>query len=209
MENTKQPKINKCDYGYLNSKLKKELIKTIILFIIPISIIIFGYIKEGTNKNIFTLIAVLGLLPAANNFVTLIMSIKAKKWASDVTLYNKVANTVDLSKVNVRFDLYMTGYDKTFPIQSICCIGNSLFGYTTDPNFNDEKFEDHLKPLLSQNGLKVGNIKIFNNMDKYLSRLGSAASSFSSDSTNDNNTNNDIQSDHDLKILRLMENISL
>lgn len=194
MNDTNKTKINKCDYGYLKNKLNKEIIKTIILFAVPIAIIIFGYIKEGTNKNIFTLIAVLGLLPAANNFVTTIMVIKAQKWSCSKELYEKIASAVDLAQINVRFDLYMTGYEKTFPIQSICCVGNSLIGYTNSKDYDDVKFEDHLKPLLSQNSLKVGTIKIFTNEDKYIARLSEERLK---------------QDDHDNAVLHLMENISL
>lgn len=194
MNDSNKTKINKCDYGYLKNKLNKEIIKTIILFAVPIAIIIFGYIKEGTNKNIFTLIAVLGLLPAANNFVTTIMVIKAQKWSCSKELYEKITSAVDLTQINVRFDLYMTGYEKTFPIQSICCVGNSLIGYTTSKDYDDVKFEDHLKPLLSQNSLKVGTIKIFTNEDKYIARLSEERLK---------------QDDHDNAVLHLMENISL
>lgn len=191
-------KINKCDFGYLPKKLRTEIIKCVILFAIPVAIIITGYIIKGTKMNIFTLIAVLGLLPAANCFVTLVMYIKAQKWTCSDALYKKIAETVDLNNINVRFDLYMTGYDKSFPIQSLTCIGNSLFGYSNMENFPENKFEEHLKPLLSQNGLKVGNIKIFSSENKYLTRLNSI-----------NGDNILPQDEHDLKILKLMENISL
>lgn len=197
-------KINKCDYGYLKDKLKKEIIKTLILFIVPICILIFGILKEGSRMNIFTLIAVLGLLPAANNFVTLIMVIKAQKWICAEDLYKKIKDSVDDNRVKIRYDLYMTGYEKSFPIQSICCIGNSLFGYSF-AKINESKFEEHLKPLLSQNGLKVGNVKIFDNEDKYIQRLIGAISSVSES----NDEQESLQDDHDLKVLRLMENISL
>lgn len=188
-------KINKCDYGYLEHKLKVEIIKCICLFVWPIALIIIGYVIKGTKMNIFTLVAVLGLLPAANCLVTLVMYIKAQKWICDKSNYDIISNAVNLDKLNVRFDLFMTGYSKSFPVQSVTCVANSLFGYSSMKDFPEDKFEEHLKPLLSQNGLKVGNIKIFNSIDKYETRLQSI--------------NEDSQDEHDLKVLKLMENISL
>ncbi len=193
MDNKK--KIYKCDYGYLKHKLKFEIIKCLCLFAWPAAILIFGYIIKGSKMNIFTLVAVLGLLPAANCLVTLVMYIKAQKWICTEEIYNRVANVVNLDDVNVRFDLYMTGYARSFPIQSLTCVGNSLFGYSSMSDFPESKFEEHLKPLLSSNGLRVGNIKIFNTLDKYESRLSSVSA--------------ESQDEHDLKVLKLMENISL
>lgn len=187
-------KINKCDYGYLKRKLKTEIIKCSLLFLIPIIIIIIGYLITKTRMNIYTLVAVLGLLPAANCAVTLIMYIKAQKWICDDVVYRKITEVANFERTNIRFDLYMTGYDKSFPVQALTCIGNSLFGYSSMKDFPESKFEEHLKPLLSQNGLKVGNIKIFTNSDKFINRLESAEIE---------------QDEYDLKILRLMENISL
>lgn len=192
---SKNKKISKCDFGYLKHKFKVEIIKCICLFAWPTALLIIGYVIKGTKMNIFTLIAVLGLLPAANCLVTLIMYIMAQKWMCPQEVYDKVLEVTSLENLNVRFDLYMTGYSNSFPVQSITCVGNSLFGYSSMKDFPESKFEEHLKPLLSQNSLKVGNIKIFDNVDKYIGRLGGI--------------NELSQDEHDLKVLKLMENISL
>ena len=68
----------KGQYGYLKRQMKRELIKTFILFGISLSLYFAGRITTGTNKNLLTIVAVLGFLPASQFAVRSIMFMRAK-----------------------------------------------------------------------------------------------------------------------------------
>lgn len=62
--------MKKGTFGYINHKKKTQLIKTIITFLISFTIMITGYlINDNSKQNIFTIIAVLIVLPGAKMLV--------------------------------------------------------------------------------------------------------------------------------------------
>lgn len=198
-------KINKCEYGYFANQTKIEIRKSIILFIIPVCIFLLGvFIAMIRNpelsfwdarRNLLTLAAVLGLLPAARQITNTVMFVKYNKKHLSSEKYEAISG-IEL-KIPVKYDLYMTTYDYTYQILSLTVASDTIVGYTEDASFNEEKFDTHIKSMLAQNGLNCSTIKIFNDFDKYKQRLKAFA---------DNEVENN---EKELKILRLMENLSL
>ena len=66
-------KIQKGDFGYINSQKKKRTAIAILMFAIPIIIFLTGLSITHTRKNMFTLVAILGCLPASKFAVNMIM----------------------------------------------------------------------------------------------------------------------------------------
>lgn len=186
----------KCDFGYLKAHLKKEIIISFILFGMSIGVLLLGIHLYGSKKNLLTLVAVLGLLPAGKELVNVIMTGKALKYACPLEHFNNVKKAVGEAVLKVRYDLYMTTYDKCYPIYSMTVFDDCIIGYT-DQKLDDDKFDAHIKKMLSQNGFKVSNVKIFNQESKYLERIKNFAAS------------DNVQSKRELEILHLMENLSL
>lgn len=59
-------KIRKGDYGYIRRERKKRLLVTLGLFVLPAIVFIVGLVlADGNKSNIFTVVAVVGCLPAA------------------------------------------------------------------------------------------------------------------------------------------------
>ena len=52
-------------YLYLDTQKKYEIAKTAILYSLSVAIFLTGYISTGTKKNLLTIVAVLGVLPAS------------------------------------------------------------------------------------------------------------------------------------------------
>ena len=196
----------KCDFGYLERQTKKEIIKTCIFFGISVSIFILGVIitkmrnPEYTicqaRNNMLTLAAVLGLLPAARQFTSMFMFIKNKKHHLDEEKHNELL-AVNQDFLHIRYDLFMTSYDNTFPILSMTMAQDTLIGYTESGNFKFDECYNHIKSMLAKNGLKVGTIKIFDDFVKYKDRVKALAESGTP------------QTDNEKAVLRLMENLSL
>ncbi len=196
----KQKKVQKCDYGYLSYAIKSELYKTISMFAVSIGILIFGILLSGSKKNLLTIAAVLGLLPACRSLVNYIMFLKASKYRCGEELHEKINNINhinDTEMLHIRYDLYITSYEKNYPIISMFVANDCLIGYTNIKEFAHNKFEENARTMLGKNNLKIGTIKIFEDETKYLDRLKAVVN------------NEPKQSKNDLAVSHLMENLSV
>ncbi|MFR6331874.1 MAG: hypothetical protein ACLUOI_25765 [Eisenbergiella sp.] len=65
----------------------------------------------------------------------------------------------------------LTSYDSTFEIPHMVFRGNNLVGIAVNPKCKTAACEKHLQNMCSQNNIKDVNIKIFQDIPKYLNRL--------------------------------------
>ena len=170
------------------------MIKTIILFAMPISLYIAGYIATKSNRNLLTLVAVLGCLPASRSAVSLIMFWKAK--GCSAALREVIGERAQ--GLCGRYDLYLTSYAKNFQISHLVVKGKNLAGITEEEAFDEAACYEHLKTLFAQNGIRDITVKIFRDRAKYLERLQSLRES-----------EMEFDAERDEKVLELMEHLSL
>lgn len=153
--------------GYLNYKKKVEIIRTIIYFLIVAAVFFLGYSQTHTKKNLLTIVAVVGCLPACKALVGVIIRFPYKSIA--------VAKAKDIRKkaehLTVIYDLIVTSREKVMPIDCVVISGTSIFGYTTNAKVDLKYAADHIRTILSQNQLDVSTIKIFNSYSSFISRV--------------------------------------
>lgn len=181
-------------YGYIGRQRRWEIIKTVVMFGISISLYIAGYIATKSNKNLLTLAAVLGCLPASKSAVSMIMFFKAK--GCSAALHEAIGDRA--AGLSERYDLYLTSYAKNFQISHLVMKGKSMAGITEQESFDEAACGQHLKTLFAQNGFHDITVKIFGDKEKYFERLKSLRESQIDDNR-----------DYDEKVLELMENLSL
>ena len=75
--------VMKGSYEYLKARKRRTIFWTLLLFAVSASLFIAGVVTTGTKKNLLTIVAVLGVLPAARSFVTSFMYYKAKGCSAD------------------------------------------------------------------------------------------------------------------------------
>lgn len=91
-------KTKKGEYGYIAGQKKKNLMVLLVLIVIAIGIFLTGYFLHKTRANIFTVMAVLMVLPGAKRVVALVVMVpkksleksrydKVKELAGDSTLF--------------------------------------------------------------------------------------------------------------------------
>ncbi len=161
-------KYPKGSYEYADYKKRMDFLYMIILFALPIGLFVIGYITVGSKRNVLTILAVLGLLPACKMVVSLIMSLRVK--VCDEAVRKAIEEHV--GDLNGFYHLYFTSYDKNFPFVHCVATNNSFICYCNDEKVNEKAFQDHLKDLLKKEGINdVTTIKIFYDFDKYLKRL--------------------------------------
>lgn len=71
-------KIDKCELGYIAKKKKISFLWLMVSVLIGVAIFLIGYFWTHTRANIFTVVAVLMVLPAAKHIVSLIILFSKK-----------------------------------------------------------------------------------------------------------------------------------
>ena len=160
-------KVKKGEYGFLPYQKNRVMVFTILYFAISISIYLIGYATTGSNRNLLTIVAVLGLLPSCKSLVNLIMLFRAKACSQDV--YDKIGpHEKELAGV---YDLYFTTYKVNYPVSHMVLKDHVLVGYCEYSDCDVRGCEEHLKEMLKQDGHKNTVVKIFRELDRYLERL--------------------------------------
>ena len=160
-------RIKKGEYGYVAGQKKWVSVKTAVLFLLSLAIYLSGYITTGSNKNLLTIVAVLGCLPAGKSAVNMIMFLRAR--GCDGALHEKIAaHAGDLPAL---YDCVLTTYENTFEVPHMVFKGNSLIGIAVASGFKTAECEKHLRNMCTQNGIRDVNIRIFTDVSRYLQRL--------------------------------------
>lgn len=169
MSKTKKSKsIRKGDFGYLSSEKKRRVLITGILFSVPLLIFFSAILYFHTRLTIWTVVAVVGSLPACKSLVSLIMIFRAKPLEDSV--YRKIHEHA--GDLTMSYEMYMTFYEKSASIDAFAICGNTVAGYSSDPKIDASFMEQECQKILRGNSFKA-NVKIFTRLDPFLERLDS------------------------------------
>ena len=157
----------KGSYEHAKYKRTVDIIITIFLFLLSLGLFVIGYVATGSKKNLLTIVAVLGLLPACKMVVDVIMCFRVKPVEESV----REGIDASIGKLYGLYHMYFTSYDKNFPIDHLVITSNSVIGLSSDPKFDEKMFITHLKDYMRKDGIKDITIKIFDDYNKYLNRL--------------------------------------
>ena len=161
-------KTNPGEYGYFSYMRTKQLIKTILLFALPLVLFAAGFITTGTQKNMLTIVAVLGLLPASKSAVETVRYYMYH--GCDDNLKQELTDLVN--GLSHSYGLVFTTPDTgTYEVPSIAVRNNCICGLCPDPKRKTEKLEKHILQIMKQNGYNKVVVKIFDNKENYLTRL--------------------------------------
>lgn len=154
-------------FGYLQTKQRQVLLRTILFFAIALLLLAVGIISTGTRKNLLTVVAVLGCLPASKSLVNFIMYCKAKGCSREV---KEKIETAEGSLIGM-YDMFFTSYQKNYPVSHLVVEGKNICGYTEWKDCDVHACESHLSTMLKQSGYKDMTVKIFTDLSKYCERL--------------------------------------
>lgn len=163
--------VPKGSYGYLKNHRVVALIRTLLFFGVSIGLYIMGYATTKSNRNLLTIVAVLGCLPACKSLVNFIIFLRAEGCSE------ALKNMVDSydGRLKTFYDMYFTSYQKNFAISHMALKGNVLCGMTETAGCDCNAAEKHLEQMLSQEGIKNITVKIYSDSGKYIDRLSQIA----------------------------------
>ena len=162
----------KGEKNYLNTQRIYEIVRTVIMFALSLSVYLIGYLTTHTNKNLLTVVAVLGCLPAAKSAVNMIMFLRFS--SCDRSLADRFEDVS--GNLKNAFDRVFTSYEKNYVIDHIIVNNGSVIGYAGKHGkkaISESDFAKHIHTYLSAEGYKDITIKIFSDPEKYIERIGS------------------------------------
>lgn len=159
--------VHKGCFGYMQSKRTITIIKTVIFFAVSLSLYFAGIKATGSNKNLLTVVAILGCLPASKSAVNMIMFLRYKGCTEDIAsqLPKEPKGLYPL------YDMIFTSYEKNYEIHHMAINDKVICAYTARENCDVAACEQHLQNMLTQNGLKNITVKVFQDFPKYKNRL--------------------------------------
>lgn len=160
-------KYQKGEFEYVSYDKIRTIITTFILFALSIGLYITGYVTTGSSKNLLTVVAILGMLPASKSLVSLIMKLRIK--TADISLKEELDKYSD--SVTGLYNIYLTSYDTNFYCDHMTVLNNSLICYTSSDKFDIKKFEAHMEKHMKLDGIKDIMIKVFTDKKAYLKRI--------------------------------------
>lgn len=162
-------RIIKGNYGYIGFKRKEELIIAIAMYAISAAVFITGYITTGSQKNLLTIVAVLGVLPASKRLVSVIMFFRARMCSAE--LKKKVEGFE--GKIRMLYDMYLTSENGNYQLSSVVIRNRSVVAVTETDDTACKVGEKHIIERLAADGIKDVSVKIFSSKEteKYVNRV--------------------------------------
>ncbi|MDO4312931.1 MAG: hypothetical protein Q4C52_07585 [Eubacteriales bacterium] len=160
-------KMEKGQAGYIAAQKRKLGLQALLGFGLVLLILIVGYIVTKTRVSLFTVIAVLGCLPAAKVLVEFVAILPYK------TIEKKVAEEIDTKAplLTTAYDLVITSRDKIMPVDAIVISNHTVFGYAKNPKTNPEEVAKHIKNILAENRYSKTTVKVFSEYVPFISRV--------------------------------------
>lgn len=159
----------KGEKNYLNNQRVYEILRTVLFFALSAAVYLIGFFTTHTNKNLLTVVAVLGCLPAAKSAVSMIMFIRYRTY--DKALSDEFESAGE--GLVQSFDNVFTSYDKNFRVEHLAVHGGCIIAYAFKTDFPETDFANHINKYLKAENYKDLTIKVFTDKKKYLERLES------------------------------------
>ncbi len=161
----------KGERGYTDAHKKSQILKTVLFFLIPIAIFVLGYVSTDTRRNYFTILAIVGCLPACKEMVNVLMFLKRHSMPEE--LYREIESHA--GNLERAYELVLTTYEKNYPVHSLVICGNEITGYTTMKNADLKPLQEHIVKMMKENGITGVHVHIFTELKTYLDRVDTLA----------------------------------
>ena len=186
----------KGEFKYLKKQPIRVGLISLVLLIMCAGVFMIGYINKGDAKNIFTIVAVLGMLPVAKLIVSFIMYIKAEKYSCSENIKNEIASIAGEKNFCLGYDFYLTSYKVNFPLLSVFVYDGSIICLSGDSKLDAKECREHIEKYLANNAINGFKVYVLENKEKFYDRLRSVTDDYA-------------KSEADLTAFTLIKNISL
>lgn len=167
------PVKGKGSFGYLRKQAIKQGIISLADIAFCAALFCIGNFWLEKYATVFTIVAVLGLLPGAKVLVSMFIFMKAEKFSCTKELYGKIMSALDgcEAKVLCGVDFYLTSYEKNYPLSALLIRKGSLIAFTPSAKCDPAAAEKHIEEYMSKNGISGITVKVFKQEDKFTERF--------------------------------------
>ncbi len=159
-------KITKGEPGYIDAQKKKMIVITVAEFAAVAVLLLIGYFTTGSRLNIWTVVAVLGCLPASKALVGVITIFPYH--SVDLKTAREVKEKSNL--ITSSFDMVVTSKEKIMQVDCVVISNNTVCGYAHSQKTDPSYVSGHIKKILAQNRLGKVSVKIFPDYMAFLTR---------------------------------------
>ncbi|MCD8338187.1 MAG: hypothetical protein LUD18_13150 [Lachnospiraceae bacterium] len=160
-------KVNKGTRGYISYEKKKRFLQTLLMFVLPLGIYIIGYVTVKSRLHLFTVVAILGCLPACKSMVGLIMMLMQQPMPDE--RYEAIKQAA--GTLTAGYELVITAYEHTSLVEAAVICGDQIVCFTPDAKTDPAYLEKHIRQILSSNGFTEAQVKVMKELKPYLQRI--------------------------------------
>lgn len=143
--------VKKGTFGYINHYKKIQLINTLIWFGIAIAVFLFGYfMNDHSKQNIFSILAVLVILPAAKKLVGYIIFLPFHSVNSNA--YEVIESKL-LEGDHLYTDMVFTSPEKVMNLSYLIVTDYKIIGLTEYRKSDEGYIRDYLQKLIDGRSL--------------------------------------------------------
>ncbi|MDR1017574.1 MAG: hypothetical protein LBM02_02605 [Lachnospiraceae bacterium] len=160
-------KLLKGKKGYIKYIKKRNLKMSILEAFILLIIYMVGIEKYGTPKNVFTIIAIVGVLPFARAFVQFILVVKFKGISGNI--YKEIEKHIkDYTAI---YELPFSTSSKVYCIQAAVIKSNNAYFYIEDKNVDEGRIYEYLLEFMISSGFSNARVRISTKPEDFLSQI--------------------------------------
>lgn len=161
-------RIERCEYGRINSEKRKNIIGALTMVAIGVAIFVLGLCLNKFEKtNIFTVVAILFVLPMARYLTTVIVLLWYK--TPDKALYEQVKEAMPKHSVLLS-DYVFTSGERAMGMSFFVLTGNELIGLAMSDKEKTDKMKEYLGAELKRRQIP-GKVTVHKEKEKFLSAL--------------------------------------
>lgn len=161
-------RIERCEYGRIREVKRRNLIGVLCMIAIGVAIFILGlFLNKFDKRNIFTVVAVLFVLPMARYLSTLLVTLPYK--TPDRALYERVKEAVPEGSV-LFSDYLFTSTERAMGMSFFVLTGNELIGLAASEKEKTEKMTAYLSSELKKRAIP-GKVTVHKESERFFSAL--------------------------------------
>ena len=159
--------MEKGTYGYLNKKHETAAVRTAAFFTFTLLLVILGRVFFKEHSKVFTICAIISVVPAAMSAVNLIMFLRYKTGRKEIFDETELAR----GSIPVLYDCVFTTEKESYGVNAVGIINKNIILYSEYKQFDAAGLERHRSYITKKNGYKNWTIKVFTELEKYTGRL--------------------------------------
>lgn len=158
--------VYKGQFEYIKKKKIQRMLVCLLWAVLIAGILIAGFLITKTRESIFTVAAILTVLPAAKFVVSFVMLLPYRSQSKES--YDKVCRAA--GEAIVCTDVILSTEKKLLPTAFVVIRDGNVCGFSSHPKYDAVYAQEYLAAMYKRNGVKP-NIKIFTDERKFLKRV--------------------------------------